>query len=97
MIYHNSAREKKHSMAKCPILKKLGIKIKKRLAADNSNKSAARVTSENSSTATPTPALTPPPASDTEGGSVNIPGACTASTEADTYDSRDEFDYKGEI
>ncbi len=38
MICQNLAREKKHSTAKCPILKKLGFKIKKRSAADNSNK-----------------------------------------------------------
>jgi hypothetical protein len=82
-------------MAKCLILKKLGIEIKKRLAADNSNTSAARVTSDSSSTATPTPTPTPPLASDTGGGSVIIPGACMASTEAETYDSGDDFDYEG--
>ncbi len=46
MIFHNLAWEKKHSTAKCPILKKLGITIKKQSAADNSNKFAACVTAE---------------------------------------------------
>jgi hypothetical protein len=82
-------------MAKCPILKKLGIKIKKRLAADNSNKSTAHVASEGSSTATPPPAPAPALASDTGGGSFNIPGACTASTEAETYNLGDKFNYEG--
>jgi hypothetical protein len=40
-----------------------------------------------------TPALAPAPASN--GGSTNIAGACTASTEAESYDSREEYDYEG--
>jgi hypothetical protein len=97
VICHKLAQEKKHPTAKCHILKKLGIKIQKQSAADNSNKSAAPapVASEGSSTPTPPPAPAPARASDTGGGSRNISGACTASTEAETYNSGDEFDSEG--
>jgi hypothetical protein len=37
LICHNSSRGNRHSPSKCPILKKLRLKLKKRLAADNSN------------------------------------------------------------
>jgi hypothetical protein len=76
-----------------PHFKKLGLKLEKRLAADNSNNLAARIASDNSSSTATTPAPAPAPASD--GGSTNIAGVCTASTEAESYDSGEEFNYEG--
>jgi hypothetical protein len=49
LICHNSARSNRHPPSKCPILKKLGLKLEKCSAVDNSNNSAARVASDNSS------------------------------------------------
>ncbi len=70
------------------------MKLVKRLAMDNSNKLAARIASNGSSATTATtPAPAPAPASD--GGSTNIAGTCTASTEAELYNSGEEFDYEG--
>jgi hypothetical protein len=93
LICHNSAQGNRHSPSKCPILKKLGLKLKKHSATDNSNNLAARVASDNSSSTATTPA--PAPASASNGRSTNILGACTASTEAESYNSGKEFDYKG--
>jgi hypothetical protein len=90
LICHNSAQGNKHTTAKCPILKKLDMKLEKRSSADNSNKSAARVASDASTASTPAPAPAPP----SNGGSTSIPGACTASTEVDMYKLGNEFDYK---
>jgi hypothetical protein len=85
LICHNSAQGNRHSPSKCPILKKLGLKLEKRLAMDNSNNLAARAASNNSSGTATTPAPAPAPASN--GGSTNVTGACTASTEAESYNS----------
>jgi hypothetical protein len=68
VICHSLAWEKKHATAKCPILKKLGLELKKRLAVDNSIKFAAQVIPKGSSTATPPPVPTPAPVSNTGGG-----------------------------
>jgi hypothetical protein len=91
LICHNSAQGNKHPATKCPILKKLGMKLKKHSAANNSNKSAARVASNAPTASTPAPAPAPP----SDGGLTTIPGACTASIEVDTYESGNEFNYKG--
>ncbi len=93
LICHNSAQGNRHSPLKCPILKKLGLKLEKRSAADKSNNLAARIAFNDSSNTVTTPAPAPAPASN--GRSTNIPGACTASTEAGSYDSGEEFDYEG--
>jgi hypothetical protein len=93
LICYNFARGNRHSPLKCPILKKLGLKLEKCLAADNSNNSAACIASDNSSGTATTPAPAPAPASN--GGPTNIAGTCTASTEAESYNSGGEFDYKG--
>jgi hypothetical protein len=91
MICHNSAQGKKHTPTKCPILMKLGMKFKKLSTANNSNESSARVTSDAHTDSTPAPAPAPP----SDGGSTTIPGTCTASIEVDTYESVNEFNYKG--
>ncbi len=94
IICHNPAQEAGPVTKKCPILKKLGLKLKKHLAADNSNDLAVQVMLEGP-TPLPVPAPSPAPAPDSGGGSASIPGACTASTEAETYNSGDKFDYRG--
>jgi hypothetical protein len=91
LICPNSAQGNKHTAEKCPILKKLGMKLKKCLAADNSKESAVRVASNASTAFTPAP----PPAPPSDGGSTIVPGACTAITEVGMHESGDEFDYKG--
>jgi hypothetical protein len=87
LICHNSARSNKHTAAKCPIVKNLGMKLKKCSATNNSNKSSARVASNAPTASTPAPAPSPL----LDGGSTTIPGACTASIEVDTYESGNDF------
>jgi hypothetical protein len=79
---------------RCPILKKLGLKLEKHLAVDNSNDLAAQVALEGS-TPLPAPAPSPTPATEYGGGLASIPGACTTSTEEEMYNSGDEFSYDG--
>ncbi len=93
VICHNLARGNKHSISKCPVLKKLGMRLEKRSAADQGPDSAARVASDSSCNpaATPSPASAPVPNS----GSLSLAGTRTACTEAESYDSSEEFDYEG--
>jgi hypothetical protein len=93
VICHNSACSDPYSTKKCPILK-LGLKLEKRSAKDNSNYFASRVASDTQATA-PNPAPNPAPAPDTGSGLPIVSGTCTTSTEDRPYDSGDDFDYKG--
>ncbi len=96
MVCHNTSNKGAHHTKDCFILRQLGMKLVKRTAADGD--SASRV----GETTTPAPAPAPPapPAppsavSSCNGGSTSTPGAFTAATEPDSYDSGEEFDYKG--
>ncbi len=93
VICHNSARGNKHFTLKCPVLKKLGMRLEKRSAADQGPDLAARVASDSSCNpaATPSPASAPVP----DSGSSSLAGARMACTEAESYNSGEKFDYEG--
>jgi hypothetical protein len=95
VCFNTSANNPDHKTRECPILSKVGLKFEKLPP----RKVASRVAT-NGASPSPSPALAPSPAptpstnSDaTSSGSV--PGAFTASTESETYDSGDKFDYEG--
>jgi hypothetical protein len=96
VICHNLAQEKKHTMANAPFSRNLVLKLKRgRLRTTATNPMHVlhpRVL--------PLPHCLPPPPLPRSptlggGGSINYLGACTASTEAETYNSGDEFGYEG--
>jgi hypothetical protein len=97
IVCFGTARNPDHKTCDCPILKDLGFKLEKRTAADNPPQDdALRVGSDATS---PTHGANPPQApaqsTDSQPGSASIPGAFTASTEHEFYNSGDEFDYEG--
>ncbi len=93
MVCHNTSNKPAHHTKDCPILKQLGFKMVKCTTA-NDGDAASRV--GESPAPPPAPAApAPAPAVSVDGGSAGTPGAFTAATEADSYDSGKEFDYKG--
>ncbi len=93
MICHNTSNKPAHHTKNCPILRQFGFKLVKRTAADGSD-AASRI-GEPPSAAPALAAPVPAPMVSVDGGSADTPGAFTAATEADSYDSGKEFDYKG--
>jgi hypothetical protein len=91
MVCHNTSNKPAHHTKDCPILKQLGFKLVKRTPADG-NEAASRVGKSPAPTPAPPPSA---PASSADGGSTGTPGAFTAATELDSYDSGEEFDYEG--
>ena len=72
----------------------MGYKLEKRLGSEPSNRDAAsRVETDATTKSAPAPA--PSLAAESQPGSASVPGAFTASTENDSFDSGDEFDYEG--
>ena len=96
MICHNTSNKPAHHSKDCPILKQIGLKLVKRTPSDGGD-AASRSASAAPSPAPPSaPAPPPAPAAPPiDGGSTGTPGAFTAVTEPDSYDSGDEFDYEG--
>ncbi len=95
MIYHNTSNKPAHHSKDCPILKQIGIKLIKHTPGNGGN-TASRVSHKAPATApAPTPPAAPAPAAVKNGGSTGTPGAFTVATKAKSYDSGDEFDYKG--
>ena len=94
LICHGTARNPEHLTCDCPILKNVGYKLEKRLGSEPSNRDAAsRVETDATTKSAPAPA--PSLAPESQPGSASVPGAFTASTENDSFDSGDEFDYEG--
>ena len=96
MFCFGTARNPDHNSCDCPILKNLGLRIKKHTAADNSDREAASravAAVSPASGATQPPTNHPPP--DNPAGAASAPGTFSASTEHVSYDSGDEFDYEG--
>jgi hypothetical protein len=94
MICHNTSNKPAHHSKDCPILKKIGLKLVKRTPADGGD-AASRVGHE---APPPAPPTTPPAAPNSpakNGGSTGMPGAFTAATEHDSYESGNDFDYEG--
>ncbi len=100
MVCFGTAHNSKHNTCDCPILKNLGFKLEKRTPADNQKQDAAsRVVCLDATTpaqdsahaSVPNPAV----ASDSQLGLVLAPGAFTAATEQESYNSGDKFEYKG--
>jgi hypothetical protein len=90
MICHNTSNRGGHHSKDCPILKQIGLKLVKRTPADG-NDAASRV--GESPAPAPSPVPNPPaPAPASDGGSTTTPGAFTAATEQESYDSGEEFD-----
>ncbi len=84
---------KAHASKDYPILKQIGFKLVKRSSNTNA---ASFVGSDGKPTpkiqpSTPAPAPKPSDGS----GSGSAPGAFTVVTEPESYDSGDDFDYKG--
>ncbi len=107
MICHNTSNKPAHHSKDCPILKKISLKLVECTLANGSD-AASWVGYEAQLPAPPTapPATPNPPPADnggsvgmlgafTTGGSAGMPGAFTAATEPNSYDSGDNFDYKG--
>ncbi len=92
MICHNTSNKPAHHTKDCPILKQLGFKLVKRTPA-NGGDAASRV-GETLSPAPAPAAPAPAPTVSGDGGLAGTPGAFTAATEADSYDSGEEFDYE---
>jgi hypothetical protein len=91
LVCHNTSNKPAHHTKDCPILKQIGLKLVKRTPANGSD--AASCVGENPA---PAPAPAPPaPAPSANGGSAATPGAFTAATEVASYNSGQEFDYKG--
>jgi hypothetical protein len=97
MMCFDMARNPDHKTCNCPILKKLGFKLMKRMAANNAPRDAALQVATDATT--PAPAATPSsasiPSSNKQSGSASIPGAFSASADQASYDYGDEFDYEG--
>jgi hypothetical protein len=95
MICHNTSNKPTHHSKDCPILKQIGLKLVKRTPG-NGGDAASRVGHEAPTTApAPAPPTAPAPAAVENGGSTGTPGAFTAATKAKSYNSGNEFDYKG--
>ena len=93
MVCHNTSNKPAHHTKDCPILRQVGFKLVKRTPADGGD-AASRV--GESPAPVPAPAApAPAPAVSGDGGSAGTPGAFTAATEADSYDSGKDFDYEG--
>jgi hypothetical protein len=94
MVYHNTSNKPPQHSTNCPILNRIGLKLVKRTPTDgNAASQVGKVVPPTSTHAAP-----PVPATPTEagsGGSAFTPGAFTATTEQDTYDSDNEFNYEG--
>jgi hypothetical protein len=95
VCFNTSANNPDHKTHECPILSKVGLKFKKLLPCKVASRVATNGASPSPSPApAPSPAPTPSINSDTT-GSGSAPDAFTASTELETYNSSDEFDYEG--
>ncbi len=94
MICHNTSNKPAHHSKDCPILKKIGLKLVKRTPANGGN-AASRVGHEAPPPAPPTAPPTAPNPPAKNGGSTETPGAFTATTEPDSYESGGNFDYEG--
>jgi hypothetical protein len=88
LVCHNRSNKPAHHTKDCRILKQLGLKLVKRTPANGGD--AASCVGESPAPA-PTPAP-PTPALSADGGLAATPGAAT---EAESYDSGEEFNYKG--
>jgi hypothetical protein len=97
MVCFDTARNSNHKTCDCPILKNLGFMLEKQSAADNPPRDATlRVASD---APVPTHSTNPPQAPsqlmDSQSGSASMPSAFAASMEQASYDSGNEFIYKG--
>ena len=91
--FNTSAHNTGHKTHGFPIMKKVGLKFEPR-SANTSTGVASCVATKGITPAPPTP-----PASTTNSdlaGSATVPGAFSASTKLDTYNSGNKFNYAGE-
>ena len=97
MICHGTARNPEHLTCNCPILKNLGYKLEKQSGSDiPAHYAASRAaTDAGLATAGTVPVPDPAPPAESQPGSSSAPGAFSASTEHESYDSGDKFDYEG--
>jgi hypothetical protein len=93
MFCHDYACNANHKSRGCPILKKLGFKLEKRMDSDKAD-ATFWVTAPPTGDTTK-PAQTPAPASDATSGSGSLSGSFSAAAEPDSYDSGDNYNYKG--
>jgi hypothetical protein len=93
MFCHDSACNANHKSRDCPILKKLGFKLEKR--TDSNKADAASWVTAPPMGDTTKPAQTPAPASNATSGLGSLPGGFSAVAEPVSYDSGDNYDYKG--
>jgi hypothetical protein len=93
--FNTSTSNPDHKMRECPILSKVGLKFEK-LPPRNAASSVATDGASASPSPSPTPSPAPGPSNNSEvTGSGSVPEAFTASTEPETYDSGNEYDYEG--
>jgi len=88
IICHGTARNSEHLTCDCPILKNLAYKLETHSGTDSSGRDAASRVAMDATTG-PAPAPAPSPAAEAQPGSASAPGAFSASTETDSFDSGD--------
>jgi hypothetical protein len=92
MVCHNTLNKPAHHTKDCPILKQLGLKLVKHTPADGGD-AASQVSETPAPAPAPTPPVPPVPPS-ADGGSSCTPGAFTVVTKVESYDSKEDFNYK---
>ncbi len=94
LICHNTSRDKPHDAKNCLILKKFGLKLVKCSLADTDT--ASKVCNDG-----PLPAPLPAPVTALplfeNCGSGTAPGAFTVTTDPNSYNLGDDFDYEGKL
>jgi hypothetical protein len=93
MFCHNSARNANCKSHDCPILKKLGFKLEKWMDSNKADTASWVIAPPKGDTTKP--AQTPAPASDATSGLGSLPGSFSAVVEPVSYDSGDDYNYKG--
>jgi hypothetical protein len=95
MISNDTARNSNHKSRDCPILKKLGFKLEKRMDSDNAVGDAASCVTTPPADNVLRPAPASAPALDATSGSGSISGAYAAMAEPNSYDSGGDYYHKG--
>jgi hypothetical protein len=95
MICHGTSNKPAHHSKDCPIFKTIRHKLVKVGSAEgvDAASQAAREAPVSASPPASSPGTQNPPGN--QGGLTSAPGAFTAATDYESYDSGEEFEYKG--
>jgi hypothetical protein len=98
LLCHGSMHKTDHKTCDCPILKNFKLKFEKRSEANNSAWANASRVATNAAGTSPYPVPQPSVLATQPldiSGSASLPSTFTASTDAESYNLGEEFDYKG--